>query len=329
VYGSLGACQYRSWRRPYGGGPPPVKTMLPPALRLLPDPLPPGVPGDPGLFGPGSSYWHIGRERVLLLGGQAALLLQLAHPLVAAGVAAHSRFQADPLRRLRATLSATLTVTFGDAAQARAAAARVAAVHRRVRGRLARPTGPFPAGTPYRASDPATALWVHATLVVTALEVFDRFVAPLDHGDREAYYQESKRSAAMFAVTPAMLPATYDDFCAYVGDVHAAVLAVGPAARAAAGAVLATPRQLPLRLPAALAAPLTAGLLPAPLREAFGLDWGLRAQAHASLAGQLLRAMLPVLPPVARYWPHYLVAARRMAARPAALVPAAPPSRGP
>jgi uncharacterized protein (DUF2236 family) len=115
----------------------------------------------------------------------------------------------------------------------------------------------------------------------------------------------------------------------YVGDVYAAVLAVGPEARTAAGAVLATPRQLPLGLPAALAAPLTAGLLPAPLREAFGLDWGLRAQAHASLTGQLLRAMLPMLPPVARYWPHYLVAARRMAARPATLVPAAPPPRGP
>ena len=298
---------------------PPVKTMLPPALRLLPDPLPPGTPGDPGLFGPGSSYWRIGRERVLLLGGQAALLLQLAHPLVAAGVAAHSAFRADPLSRLRTTLAATLTVTFGDADQARAAASRVAAVHRRVRGQLVRPTGPFPAGTPYRASDPATALWVHATLVVTALEVFDRFVEPLNDGDREAYYRESKRFAAMFAVAPAMLPATYADFCGYVDDVHAAVLAVGPEARAAASAVLATPRQLPLRLPAALAAPLTAGLLPAPLREAYGLIWDLRAQAHASLTGWLLRTMLPTLPPVARYWPHYLVAARRMSARPTAL----------
>lgn len=288
--------------------------MLPPALRLLPDPLPPGVPGDPGLFGPGSSYWRIGRERVLLLGGQAALLLQLAHPLVAAGVAEHSRFHADPLRRLRATLNATLTVTFGDAAQARAAAGRVAAVHRRVRGQLRTRSGPFPAGTPYRARDPATALWVHATLVTTALELFGRLVAPLDERDREAYYQESKRFAAMFGVTPALLPATYADFRAYVAWVHATVLAVGPEARAAAGAVLATPRQLPLRLPVALAAPLTAGLLPAPLREAFGLDWSLRAQAHAALVGRLVRSALPMLPPAARYWPHYLVATHRVAA---------------
>jgi uncharacterized protein (DUF2236 family) len=56
------------------------------SLRLVP-PLPPGTPGDPGLTGPGSVTWHVCRERVVPLGGLSALLLQLAHPLVAAGVA--------------------------------------------------------------------------------------------------------------------------------------------------------------------------------------------------------------------------------------------------
>src|SRR5215218_4202768 len=104
--------------------------------RLLADPLPPGIAGDPGLFGPGSQVWQIWRERLLLLGGPAAVLLQLAHPLIAAAVAAHSSFQDDPLGRLRAVLNITLTVVFGDRQQALAAATRVGEVHWRVQGRL-------------------------------------------------------------------------------------------------------------------------------------------------------------------------------------------------
>ena len=45
-----------------------------------------------GLFGPASVTWKVNREAVLLLGGGRALLLQVAHPLVAAAVAAHSDF---------------------------------------------------------------------------------------------------------------------------------------------------------------------------------------------------------------------------------------------
>src|SRR5438093_13769935 len=88
-------------------------------------PLEAGAKGDPGLFGPGSMVWQVARERVLLVAGSAALLLQLAHPLVAAGVAAHGGFQSDPFQRLRATLDATLRVTFGDREPARSAAERV------------------------------------------------------------------------------------------------------------------------------------------------------------------------------------------------------------
>jgi hypothetical protein len=154
-------------RRPGGEGPGHWEAARP---RLLPEGLPPGIPGDPGWFGSDSQVWRVWRERLLLLGGPAALLLQLAHPLIAAGVAAHSSFRDDPLRRLRATLDATLTVVFGDRRQAQMAAARVGKLHQRVRGRLPMKAGCFPAGTVYRASDPQLALWVHATLVVVALD---------------------------------------------------------------------------------------------------------------------------------------------------------------
>ena len=81
------------------------------------EPVPPTTPEEPttagelpradpisGFYGPGSRMWRINREAVLLGAGPAALLLQLAHPLVAEGVAHHSRFEEDPTRRLRNTL---------------------------------------------------------------------------------------------------------------------------------------------------------------------------------------------------------------------------------
>ncbi|MGH2727734.1 MAG: oxygenase MpaB family protein, partial [Actinomycetota bacterium] len=92
------------------------------------------VAADVGFFGPGSMNWRVNKEQVMLLGGGRALLLQLAHPMVAAGVAQHSDFASDPLKRLRRTLDATLAIVFGTIAEAERAAAQVRAVHNAVRG---------------------------------------------------------------------------------------------------------------------------------------------------------------------------------------------------
>src|SRR5439155_493306 len=80
-------------------------------------------------------------------GGGRALLLQVAHPLVAAGVAAHSEFRAHPLRRLWRTLDLMLTLAFADGATALGAVRSIEGVHPRVHGVLEAPSGPFPRGT--------------------------------------------------------------------------------------------------------------------------------------------------------------------------------------
>jgi uncharacterized protein (DUF2236 family) len=133
-----------------------------------------------GYFGPQSMVRRLGNSPVTpLLGGGAAVLLQVAHPLVASGVAEHSGYDRDLWRRFVGTLRALYLITFGDKAEAEHAGARVRAVHARVHGRTRAQLGQFPPGTQYSASDPELMLWVHATLVHSSLAAYERFVAPL------------------------------------------------------------------------------------------------------------------------------------------------------
>lgn len=294
---------------------------MPAVSGLFPPPPPPGEPGDPGIFGPDSVAWRILRERVLLAAGPAALLLQVGHPLVGAGVSAHSDFRADPLRRLRGTLDAFLTVTFGDRAQVAGAARRVGDRHRAVQGVLPDAIGAIPAGTPYRAGDPDLALWVFATLVWCSVEVTHGFVRPVHPREREAFYREMTRLAQVFRVPAAVLPDAYPALERYVEDHVRDVLAVGPTAARLAGQIL-TPHP-PLFPWPARSAPrvLAAGVLPGSLREAYRLPWGRRERSAFRAARRATRHAVPLIPPRLRFAPHYLVAAERV--RPAA-APASP-----
>src|SRR5438309_9228891 len=117
---------------------------------------------DEGLFGPGSVTWRVNREGVLLMGGGCALILQVAHPLVAAGVAEHSNYREEPWARLYRTLDMTTKITFGSTDLAEDTARKLRHVHGLIRGETTEPAGRFPAGTPYDARTPALTMWVHA-----------------------------------------------------------------------------------------------------------------------------------------------------------------------
>src|SRR5436190_4864368 len=133
---------------------------------------------DTGLFGPDSVTWRVNREGALLLGGGRALLLQVAHPLVAAGVSQHSNYREDPFGRLYRTLDTVTAIVFGSTPTAKEAAARLHRVHTRVKGEAGD-------GTPYVATDPALIMWVHATLVDTSLLVYERYIGHLPDEERE------------------------------------------------------------------------------------------------------------------------------------------------
>jgi len=256
-------------------------------------------------FTPGDVIWGVHRELALLLGAGRALLLQLAHPLIAAGVQEHSDFSRDPLGRLARTLEPMYALIFGTPAASAKAAAQMRRAHAPVRGVLREGIGAYPAGTVYDAADPLLRLWVHATLIDTGLLVHARFVRALSPAEAARYYEDSRELARRVDVPDSVVPGTLDAFRAYVaGQLAGDALAVGPAARELARAIF-RPRAVPaLRAIGPLVELLTAGLLPEPVRGMYGYRWSAARERVLGAAAATVRGALPLLPPVLRYVPR-------------------------
>jgi uncharacterized protein (DUF2236 family) len=244
-----------------------------------------------GYFAPDGMAWRIGRELALLLGGGRALLLQVAHPSVAAGVSQHSDFRENPWKRLEGTMNAVWAVVFGSRTQADRAAARVRAMHSRVQGNAA-------AGTPYSALDPELLMWVHATLVDTALLVYGQWVRPLDAEEQAGYYEEMKVVARLFGTPDQVMPSTLGDFRTYMQRMlDGPAIFAGETAREIAASVMHPPLPLPLRPAMEAANLITAGLMPPRLRHEYGLRWDpARAAIVAASRTGTRRLLMPLLP---------------------------------
>lgn len=146
--------------------------------------------GDHGLFGPSSVTWRVHSDfTTMMIGGLSALLLQMLHPRVLAGVWDHSNFREDPLGRLRRTAQFVSGTTYGSTPHAIALIERINAIHDRVRGHL-------PDGTPYSARDPELVTWVHVTSATSFLRAYVRYRDPfLSFADRDRYLQEMSEIA--------------------------------------------------------------------------------------------------------------------------------------
>jgi uncharacterized protein (DUF2236 family) len=263
--------------------------------------------------------WTIHREVVLLLGWARAILLQFAHPLVARGVADHSGFTREGLgrwRRLHRTLGAMLTLTFGTEREAAATLAHINGIHRRVQGRLTAPEGRFESGHPYGADDPALLRWVHATCLDSFLLTYQLFVAPLSPAQRDAYCAESADIEGAMGMPAGYLPRSEKDLAAYVtAMLESDEIAVSETARRLAREVmypplgwLGWPVTSTMRL-------ITVGLLPAPVRDAYGFRWTSRHERRLGLTAAMVRRLLPCVPSVIREWPIARRATRRAAGR--------------
>jgi len=144
-----------------------------------------GPPGDRGIGGgPGSISWEINGDLAsLVVGGTAAIIMEVLHPSVMAGVFTQSSYRTEPLRRARNTLGYVLRTTFGSTRAATEVIERVKKIHGMVGGMRAD-------GVPYRALDPELIAWVHTCIPWAVMRAFESYNRPLSIAEKDRYLAE-------------------------------------------------------------------------------------------------------------------------------------------
>ena len=248
----------------------------------------------------------ISNEAILLAGGARAILLQLALPSVGRGVAEHSDFTADPLRRLRHTLTYLYVLVYGTPEEIARITGYVNRAHTPVHSE------PTTTGAAYDAFDPAQQLWVAATLYDSALTVYTAVFGDLDPDDAESLYRQYAVIGTALQMPAGLWPTDRAAFARYWQETLGALSVDATVKRV--GRDLLHPAVAPLWIRALMPAVrfLTAGFLDAPVRDAFDLPWGARRQRVFDLSVRVLAAVYPRLPARLRQWParHYLAAFR-------------------
>ena len=265
--------------------------------------------------GPGSVTWRIGGDWRMLLGGGRALILQVAHPTVAAGVGQYSDYETAPWKRLVGTLDLYMRVIYGGPDETGAEAGeRLRTLHRRIKGVK-------PDGARYHALDPAAFHWVHATLVDTMVVMRERFGGPMTALDREHFYEEMCEVAKRYGLRERDMPPDWGAFEDYMAETIETDLRDSDTLQRVIRSVFHPARPPVLPIPDALWGAAswpggelirltTVGTLPPSLRKRLGLRWGpdkaLALRAHQ----EAIRRLFPLLPDRVRLMPPALAARR-------------------
>ncbi|WP_212723108.1 oxygenase MpaB family protein [Nocardioides jishulii] len=238
--------------------------------------------GGTGYFPPESMLHRVQAHRAVgQTYGQRALIVGATSPVPYVGTSSSTKAKERPFARLSATAEAFEAIFFGDRDEADRVLTGVRRMHSRVKGVLPQDEGRFPAGTPYDAFDPHLMLWTMAVLADSSRACFEALVRPLTSAEREDLWQDWVRFGELFGMPPAVAPATADEFDAWMAahldgpDFH-----VTEEARAV-GRAIALDMPVPgrLRIGSRGTNLVVVGLLPARVREAFGLPW---SAAHAA-----------------------------------------------
>lgn len=252
--------------------------------------------------------WRIHRERALVLGWGRAILMQLAHPLVAAGVAEHSQFDREPhgrQHRANATIHAFLALSFGGREDARASAHSINDIHHHVHGRLKEGSQQFPEGTEYSATNRELEAWVHATLVDSFLLSYQLLVGALTRVEQDQYCADVRALGPWLGVPAHMLPGSVDELRGYMDEmVQRGEIEVTDTARQLAVPLLADGSGLIER---ALVGPFrlfSVATLPSSLRRAYGFAPGAHEARSLDWLTRSIHGTLPWLPSWVRYWPE-------------------------
>jgi uncharacterized protein (DUF2236 family) len=270
------------------------------------------------LVGPDSVSWRYGSDPRLYLVMLYPLLLQVAHPVVSAGVQDFSDFQARPWQRLLATLDYVTLLIYGGPA-AIEAGRRLREMHKRFRGVR-------PDGRRYSALEPSAYAWVHATLLDSYVTGHAQFGRPMAQRERDRFVREYRGLGRLIGVRESELPDTWDEFRRYLNSMIDGQLTATASVSAVLRAIEeAKPPPLPIpspiwravRVPARRALWLGGvGLVPERLRERLGIAWTAADERQFQRLGRAARSCTPLMPPALRtIGPTQLRLRRRVIAR--------------
>lgn len=254
--------------------------------------------------------WRASSDVRVMSAAGYALLLQVAHPTVGAGVAEHSNFKAEPWGRLLRTLDFTTSMVYGGPQLAHDTGRRVREMHKTIKGVK-------PDGENYHALEPEAYTWVHATLAAAVVEGNRLFARPMSREEKEAFWAEWRRMGRLLGVRERDLPETWVEFGDYFDTMVADVLTDTESARDVLTFTNTAPPPLPwlrpgpwkvARLPLARIFQLaTVGMMPPLLRAKLGHEWSRARDIELRTLARLSRAATPLLPRAAReFGPSYL-----------------------
>ncbi|MGW8377425.1 oxygenase MpaB family protein [Streptomyces sp. ODS28] len=251
----------------------------------------------------GMAWRFFGDNRNIFMGPQL-LVLQVAHPVVGAGVKDHSNFRAEPWQRLGRTLSSLSTVIYGGQRAAEAEARRLVEVHKPMKGTDEQ-------GRRYHALNPEAYHWVHATLVKGAVDGHRLLGRPLTPEQTEEYYREMRDVGRVWGLKEHHMPPDWSAFLDYYDRVVAARLEMNPSVQDVFEELTA-PQKPPFRwVPGVLWRPLgkvaahyarvvTVGGLPEELRERFGQPFTEKDARSLRRFARLVRIAGALTPPPLR-----------------------------
>jgi uncharacterized protein (DUF2236 family) len=249
---------------------------------------------------PGTITWRRAGDARLLVAAGYALLLQVSHPTVGAGVSEHSQFRRDPWGRLLRTLDYTYTMVYGGPEAAGAMGRRIRSFHRQI-------SGTTPDGLPYHALEAEAYAWVHATLAEAIVVGHERFGRPLTGEQRQTFWAEWRSLGRLLGIRDGDLPADWPGFRDYFDEMVDGRLRHTPAVDDVLGALArpAPPALVGLYAPAWAIARLplghvlglvTVGLLPSALRRRFNVPWTREKDLELRALAAALRATTPLTP---------------------------------
>jgi uncharacterized protein (DUF2236 family) len=250
------------------------------------------------LVGPESVTWRFSSDARLYFVMLYPLLLQVAHPVVGAGVRDYSDFEQRPWNRLLRTIDYVTVLVYGGE--------DAAAMGRRLRNLHKGFKGTREDGRPYYALEPEAYAWVHATLLETYIAGHAQFGRPMRPDQIDRFYREYTGLGRLIGVRQHDLPQSYRDFKQYFDRTCAEELvrttSVDRVINATQGDV---PPPLPIPRPIWNVARIPArrtlylggvGMLAPALRERFGLGWSTADELQFRAIGRASRSVTPLLP---------------------------------